>query len=108
VAVNGHKIALSDEPLKLDAQIWFSPVIHFTKPINGSGRHRPGDPDLRRIVAIAALVRHGEASSGVGRLLELVHDRDGEVLRADRIADRAVRADAVNAGALAWRDHRSG
>jgi hypothetical protein len=36
-AVNSHKIALSDEPLELDAQIWVSPVIHFTKPMNGSG-----------------------------------------------------------------------
>jgi len=36
------------------------------------------------------LVRHGEASSGVGRLFEFIHDRDSEVLRADCIADRAV------------------
>jgi len=53
------------------------PRLLTRRAINGLGRLRP-------------LVRHGEASSGVGRLFEFVHDRDGEVLRADCIADRAV------------------
>ena len=66
----------------------------------------------RRLYAVVSrlntLVRDGEASSGVSRLLEFVHDRDGEVLRADCIADRAVCTDAVDAGALAWRNHWRG
>jgi hypothetical protein len=35
--VNSDKIALSDESLELDAQIWILAGDHFTKPMNGSG-----------------------------------------------------------------------
>src|SRR5947209_10148935 len=54
---------------------------------------RQSAPSLRRLQRVGRLrplVRHGEASSGVGKLFEFVHDRDGGVLRADCIADRAV------------------
>ena len=58
----------------------------------GCAATRPiSDVALQRLGGrLRPLVRHGEASSGVGRLFEFVHDRDGEVLRADCIADRAV------------------